>query len=246
MVIVSRVTGEKQQRSTADVLSGIPGLLEEVQRELYEDAKAAAPSTLLTYVNFPPTEFLELDCFDLFAFNVYLHREPELRAYLSRLQHIAGTKPMLLAEAGAELLLPTLEGLSSGSLRPRPQDHRLATLAPKVTKEIAFVRWDQVALKIHNQIRALNPWPLARTEFRGQSVQLFHSLPARVVESRAHAPGTLAGLTEGGILVQCGEETVLEILQLQVAGRKRVTGRQFAAGARVSPGESLFPVTTTE
>ena len=70
--------------------------------ELYEDAKAAAPDTLFTYVNFPPTEFLDLSFFDLYAFNVYLHREAELRAYLARLQHIAGHKPLLLAEAGAD------------------------------------------------------------------------------------------------------------------------------------------------
>ena len=53
-------------------------------------------------VNFPPTEFLDLSFFDLCAFNVYLHHEAELRAYLARLQHIAGHKPLLLAEAGAD------------------------------------------------------------------------------------------------------------------------------------------------
>src|SRR4029077_5063564 len=72
--------------------------------DLYEDAKSASPLSLFTYVNFPPTEFLDLSFFDVCAFNVYLHREPELRAYLARLQHIAGHKPLLLAEAGADSL----------------------------------------------------------------------------------------------------------------------------------------------
>jgi hypothetical protein len=76
--------------------------IERFLRELYEDAKAAAPDNLFTYVNFPPTEFLDLSFFDLYAFNVYLHRETELRGYLTRLQHIAGHKPLLLAEAGAD------------------------------------------------------------------------------------------------------------------------------------------------
>ncbi|MBZ5555926.1 MAG: glycosyltransferase [Acidobacteriia bacterium] len=76
--------------------------VEHFLRTLYEDAKAASPESLFTYVNFPPTEFLDLSFFDLCAFNVYLHREPELRAYLARLQHIAGYKPLLLAEAGAD------------------------------------------------------------------------------------------------------------------------------------------------
>ena len=84
--------------------------IERFLRELYEDVKAAAPDSLLTYVNFPPTEHLELDAFDVFAYNVYLHRETELRGYLARLQHLAGTRPLLLAEAGADSLREGLEG----------------------------------------------------------------------------------------------------------------------------------------
>jgi len=76
--------------------------VERFLRSLYEDAKDTAPGSLFTYVNFPPTEFLDLSFFDVCAFNVYLHREPELRAYLARLQHIAGQKPLLLAEAGCD------------------------------------------------------------------------------------------------------------------------------------------------
>ena len=78
-------------------------------RRLYDSAKDAAPETLLTYVNFPPTEFLDLSFFDVCAFNVYLHRESELRAYLARLQHIAGHKPLLLAEAGADAIREGLD-----------------------------------------------------------------------------------------------------------------------------------------
>ena len=78
--------------------------VERFLRSLYEDAKSASPDSLFTYVNFPPTEFLDLSFLDICAFNVYLHREHELRAYLARLQHIAGQKPLLLAEAGADSL----------------------------------------------------------------------------------------------------------------------------------------------
>ena len=76
--------------------------IEHFLRGLYESAKAVAPERLFTYVNFPPTEFLDLSFLDVFAFNLYLHREADLRAYLARLQHIAGHKPLLLAEAGAD------------------------------------------------------------------------------------------------------------------------------------------------
>ena len=84
--------------------------IERFLREFYEDVKEAAPDSLLTYVNFPPTEHLELDAFDVFAYNVYLHRETALRGYLARLQHLAGTRPLLLAEAGGDSLREGLEG----------------------------------------------------------------------------------------------------------------------------------------
>ena len=84
--------------------------IERFLRELYENVKAAAPDSLFTYVNFPPTEHLDLECFDVCAFNVYLHREPDLRGYLARLQHIAGARPLLLAEAGADSVREGLDG----------------------------------------------------------------------------------------------------------------------------------------
>jgi GT2 family glycosyltransferase len=74
--------------------------VEEFLRDLYDQAKAALPEGLFTYVNYPPTEYLALSSFDVCAFNVSLHDEGELRAYLARLQHVAGPKPLLLAEAG--------------------------------------------------------------------------------------------------------------------------------------------------
>jgi GT2 family glycosyltransferase/DNA-binding beta-propeller fold protein YncE len=76
--------------------------IENFLRDLYLAAKSSAPDNLFTYVNFPPTEFLDLSFFDICSYNVYLHREAELRAYLGRLQHVAGHKPLLLAEAGAD------------------------------------------------------------------------------------------------------------------------------------------------
>ena len=84
----------------------VTGFLE----DLCADARSASPQSLLSYVNYPPTEYLELDCFDVCAFNVYLHREADLRAYLARLQQIAGTRPLLLAEAGADSIREGTDG----------------------------------------------------------------------------------------------------------------------------------------
>jgi GT2 family glycosyltransferase len=79
-------------------------------RELYDGAKGIAPENLFTYVNFPPTEYLELPYLDVCAFNVYLHSEVNLRKYLARLQHVAGNLPLLLAEAGADSIREGLAG----------------------------------------------------------------------------------------------------------------------------------------
>src|SRR6188768_89498 len=84
--------------------------VEEFLRDIYADAKAASPDSLLTYVNYPPTEYLDTECFDVASFNVYLHREADLRAYLARLQQVAGNKPLLLAEAGADSIREGLDG----------------------------------------------------------------------------------------------------------------------------------------
>ena len=70
--------------------------------ELYQDAKALAPETLFTYVNYPPTEYLDLLFLDVVAFNVYLHREADMRAYVARLHLLAGNRPLLLAELGSD------------------------------------------------------------------------------------------------------------------------------------------------
>ncbi len=78
--------------------------IEAFLRNVYDDAKAVAPDVLLTYVNYPPTEYLDLPFFDVCAFNVYLHRESDLRAYVAHLQVVAGNRPLLLTEIGSDSL----------------------------------------------------------------------------------------------------------------------------------------------
>jgi GT2 family glycosyltransferase len=79
-------------------------------RAAFDEARSAAPDMLLTYVNFPPTEFLELPFLDVYAFNVYLHDEAAMRAYVARLHHVAGNRPLLLAECGADSQRETPDG----------------------------------------------------------------------------------------------------------------------------------------
>jgi methionyl-tRNA formyltransferase len=144
-----------------------------------------------------------------------------------------------LAEVGADLLIRTLDGLSNSTLRPIPQDHSQATYAPRITKEAARVDWTLNAAVVHNQVRGLNPWPLAYADFCGTRVQLLRSLPPCNAGPRAAAPATFLGCSAAGMIVSCGASSELEILELQPSGKKKMSGRDFANGFRLKPGDSL-------
>ncbi|HEY6227326.1 MAG TPA: glycoside hydrolase family 2 TIM barrel-domain containing protein, partial [Verrucomicrobiae bacterium] len=76
--------------------------IEAFLKQVNDIVKEEAPGALTTYVSHPPTEFLRLPFLDVLSYNVYLEREPEMRAYLARLQTLANDKPVLLAEIGID------------------------------------------------------------------------------------------------------------------------------------------------
>lgn len=76
--------------------------IERFLHDLYNDVKAEAPLALCTYVNFPPTDYLDLSFLDFTCFNVFLHDVQDFRAYVAKLQHIAGSRPLVLSEVGMD------------------------------------------------------------------------------------------------------------------------------------------------
>lgn len=139
-----------------------------------------------------------------------------------------------LAEMGADLLIKTLEAMARGTLTPRPQDPTLATYAPILKKEDGLIDWARPAREIHNRVRGLQPWPGAFTHFRGQALHLWKSRVAEEVGPLA--PGRLL---HGRLVAGCGEGTALELLEVQLEGRKRLSGAQFANGQRLTDNENL-------
>lgn len=91
-----------------------PDRVREFVEELYCLAKEVDGDSLVSYANFPPTEYLDLDFLDFTSFNVYLHRERDFRRYLSRLQNLAGDKPLVLTEFGLDSLREGQDGQASG------------------------------------------------------------------------------------------------------------------------------------
>jgi methionyl-tRNA formyltransferase len=145
-----------------------------------------------------------------------------------------------LAALGAKLRIKTLDGMQSGRLTPTPQDEGRVTWARKVSKAESPVAWERTALEIHNQIRALNPWPIANVDFRGEKLNLWRSLPAPTDGIDAgEPPATVLGVFGGALRVRCGDGTALDLLEVQRPGKKRTSGRDFASGARLRPGEPL-------
>jgi methionyl-tRNA formyltransferase len=141
-----------------------------------------------------------------------------------------------MAEAGAPLVAETLRKLSRAEITPRAQDHSQATLAPILKKEDGRLDWNLAAQQIYNRIRGLQPWPGAYTNFRGQLCHVWGQPAAGEEATQGPAPGTLAP-KEGETRVACGKGTWLRLEHAQLEGRKRVTAREFANGARLQPGE---------
>jgi methionyl-tRNA formyltransferase len=139
-----------------------------------------------------------------------------------------------LAGLGAPLMLETLEGLESGTIIPQPQNHAEATLAPILKKEDGLIDWTWTAEEIVNRVRGLVPWPGAYSEFRGS---LLHVWKARAAEQLTSTPGTL--VARGRRLLAAAGEGSVELLELQVEGKRRIPAADFINGARLLPGESL-------
>lgn len=142
-----------------------------------------------------------------------------------------------LSTVGAGLMVETLDQLSRGKLRGRSQDPTGATLAPLLKKEDGRIDWGLPADEIERRIRGLQPWPGAFTEFRGRNLHIWKaSVAAQPVG--AEARGTLVA-RGGKLLVACGNGTALEIAEVQVEGRRRVSGPDFLHGIHLQQGEGL-------
>jgi methionyl-tRNA formyltransferase len=139
-----------------------------------------------------------------------------------------------LASIGADLTVQTLRGLQTGNIQPQPQNSALATLAPILKKEDGLVDFSRSASESFNRIRGFQPWPGAYTKFRGKTLQILRARPAN--ES---VPTAELRVVSDRLLVGCAQNTSLELLEIQLEGKKRSPARDFIHGYRPSEGEKL-------
>jgi methionyl-tRNA formyltransferase len=141
-----------------------------------------------------------------------------------------------LAALGADLLLDTLHGIEQGTVVPVPQDHSRATLAPILKKEDGLIDFSRSATEIHNRLRGFQPWPGAYTSFRGKNLKIVAGQAAG--NAGPLSPGELR-VAGDRLLAGCGSGTALELMQVQLEGKRAMAAREFVNGYGPKAGEKL-------
>ncbi|MCU1310021.1 MAG: methionyl-tRNA formyltransferase [Candidatus Angelobacter sp.] len=143
-----------------------------------------------------------------------------------------------LAQSGAALAVKTLRGLEDGSIRPVKQDACHSSLAPILQKEDGRILFSRTAAEIFNRLRGFQPWPGAFTTFRGKNLSLVAAKPYANQSGLSLSPGELL-YNDERLLLGCAEKTILEIKELQLEGKNRMSARDFANGYKPVPHERL-------
>jgi methionyl-tRNA formyltransferase len=143
-----------------------------------------------------------------------------------------GTLKEKLAELGAAAMLEAINLAARGALVETPQDEAIATYTAQVEKKDAAIDWTASAVQIERMTRAYDPWPVARTRLRGDEVLIWRAEVEGAFFSEP--PGTIVSLKPNPV-VQCGTGR-LRLLEVQAAGRKRISAADFLRGKRVEAG----------
>ena len=143
-----------------------------------------------------------------------------------------------LSEVGAGLLLKTLDELEAGNIHPQKQPKESTTAyAAMLTKKMGEIDWTQSAVQIERLVRGLNPWPSAYTHLGQKTLKIWRAAvhPSMV---QTKEPGTVILMDKKHFGVQTGDG-MLEILELQLEGKKRMDADAFLRGYQVEDGIKL-------
>ncbi len=155
--------------------------------------------------------------------DILLQKEVSIKA-----QETAGDLTQRLAEAGAELLIATLEALKKGTLERHPQNQDESSYYPLLKKEDGQIDWQMPAIDIKNLVRGLNPWPAATTGSPWGTLKILAA--SNFPYQGEEAPGSiLSADTKQGLKVQTGKGGLL-IETLQAAGGKAMKSQDYLRG----------------
>ncbi|MGA7557931.1 MAG: methionyl-tRNA formyltransferase [Terriglobales bacterium] len=158
------------------------------------------------------------------------------------LEDTAETLGPKLASIGANLMVETLRGLENGQVHATPQDDSQATLAPILQKEDGRMDFARSADDLLNRLRGFQPWPGAFTLFKGKTLQIHRAQPAH----RVNVPPGQITVEGARFFVGCGKDknadkdgTALELIEVQLEGKRRMTAPEFINGYRPKSGDHL-------
>ena len=144
-----------------------------------------------------------------------------------------------LAQLGAEIIVPTIEGYAVGHIQPQTQPAEGSSYARKITREDGQIDWKKPATTIWNQVRAFTPWPGGYTfqaaEGKRRLLKIWRALPD---PKQNGAPGEVIELDKKGVVIRCGEQA-LRVTELQREGGRRTTAQEFISGNNIRAGELL-------
>ncbi|MBD3276496.1 MAG: methionyl-tRNA formyltransferase [Candidatus Marinimicrobia bacterium] len=141
----------------------------------------------------------------------------------------AGSVHDRLAELGAEVLLETVDKIESGEISPTPQADEKATPAPKIQKADCHINWNQPAIDVHNQVRALSPYPGAFTHWGNDQLKVYQGHPVEDAGDVTGDPGEVTAFNEDTIEVAC-QSGGFSITELQPAGKRKMSSGDFLNG----------------
>lgn len=141
-----------------------------------------------------------------------------------------------LAPMGAELLCEAIRQIAAGTAIREKQNAAEATLAPILKKEDGLIDWRWPAARIASRLRGFTPWPGAYTSFRGQPISITRA-KAETLETDL-APGQLRA-EKRRLFAGCGQRSALEFLEVQPAGKKRMTAEAFLNGYKITETDFL-------
>ena len=161
----------------------------------------------------------------------------------------AGTLHDKLSQLGADIVLSTVDSIEEHDGKPplRKQDNSLASPAPKITPELCKINWSDTAHNIQNLIRGLSPYPGAHTFYNGRRLKILKtkfSLDLPEAERRSN-PGNQTNesgkirIEDNSLLLTCSD-SLLEILDLQLEGKKRISACDFLKGNKFEDGDRFL------
>ncbi len=160
-------------------------------------------------------------------------------------QETAGEVEGRLAPVGARLALDVVGRMERGPVPGTKQDQALVTKAPKLKKEDGLIDWSRSARQVCNQIRAMQPWPTAYSFFHhgGQPplrVLMMRAVPEELAPAAAR-PGRAEARGTEALFVTAGGGGGVKLLELQPAGKRRMTAQEFLRGRRLGPDDFFGP-----